>query len=107
MNRVVYFIAVLFFLLFIVKIAVFAEGGDMGGDTENPIIKKIEIGMTPSQVRAVAGMPRNMTRAKWRYNTFFVIFEKGMVACLVDNTCFGKWPNCRAYKERSGPCVKK
>ncbi len=73
----------------------------------DPDADKIKIGMTQTQVRRVAGMPRLTTMKKWRYGTFFVMFEQGKVSCMIDNKCFGKWQNCKSYKLHSPACVIK
>ena len=73
----------------------------------DPVAEKIIIGMTQTQVRRAAGMPRLTTMKKWRYGTFFVMFEQGKVSCLIDNKCFGKWQNCKSYNLHSPSCIIK
>ncbi len=99
---------ILTFIIIIFSAIAFAEANKTDSKPAiDPVAAKINIGMTQTQVRRVAGMPRLTTMKKWRYSTFFIMFEQGKVSCIIDNKCFGKWQNCKSYRLHSQPCIIK
>ncbi len=51
------------------------------------ILDYIELGMTLSEVQSLVGKPRSMMGQKWNYGNVWVIFQGGVVECLVRSGC--------------------
>ncbi|MBW1796450.1 MAG: hypothetical protein JRJ38_18870 [Deltaproteobacteria bacterium] len=67
-------------------------------------LKYIERGMTPNEVISLIGQPRSETAVNyWNYGDVWVVFEHGLVGCIVYSKCFELIP-CEYQK--SG-CIAK
>jgi len=66
-------------------------------------INLVERGMTSEEVNSLVGNPRSTARFGWNYGEVWVVFENGIVRCLVKSNCF-KNEYCRYYKEK---CIVK
>lgn len=70
------------------------------------VLGYIERGMTQSEVKSLVGSPRSIDCDAWNYGNVWVVFEGGIVSCIVRNT---KYSRCRArsgYEIYSGSIVK-
>jgi hypothetical protein len=88
-------------------------------------VENVEILMTPEEVIRVAGPPRATSYPHLNYGNVWVVFENGVVNCIVDANCFryinnlqkyhdSYWNRCGAgvgiikpkpQKRRSSPCL--
>lgn len=55
--------------------------------TTKNVIDFIELGMTPSEVESLVGKPRSMIAQKWNYGNVWVVFNGGVVECLIRSGC--------------------
>jgi hypothetical protein len=65
----------------------------------------IERGMTKSEVERVAGPPRaEAWPGYWNYGNVWVIFEGGIVGCIIDIPSYSKcrWCECDYYYRAAG-----
>ena len=76
-----------------------------GGQGRNPEEFEVKEGMSLEEVRRHLGMPRNITRAEWRYPDRILLIENQQVACIIRPSCTGKWANCHGYRTRSPECL--
>jgi hypothetical protein len=67
-------------------------------------VDNVERGMTPSEVRKVAGIPRSKDACgrtlSWNYGKVWVMFEGGIVGCIINVNNFTG--NCGYYKTFGG-----
>lgn len=73
-------------------------------------LEKIEVGMTPNEVINLIGKPRAtksslMRDPRYNYGIVWVIFQGGVVQCLVKTGDFSKFYGCGTYRLR-GEVVK-
>jgi len=66
-------------------------------------IENIELRMTPEEVVRVAGKPRSkgvdyLHFREFNYGNVWVIFESGVVSCIVRAEVYGRGWNCSVYK---------
>ena len=56
------------------------------------VLEYIELGMTPSEVESLVGRPRSDSGGTlaqgWNYGLVWVVFESGVVSCIVSNTSY-------------------
>lgn len=75
-------------------------------------LKYVERGMTPGDVRTLVGSPRSIDCAvgggpgDWNYGKIWVIFEGGVVKCLIRSNCFSTCRGCYSYSNKYN-CVAK
>ena len=68
-------------------------------------IENIERGMTPDDVRRVAGDPRSTDDCGgigWNYGKVWVHFDGGVVGCLIDANSFVRCRSCEGYRTFGG-----
>lgn len=65
-------------------------------------IENIELGMTPQEVLKFAGLPRseakNSAGPRYNYGNVWIIFESGVVSCIVRAEVFENVANCSYYR---------
>ena len=65
--------------------------------------------MTPAEVKSLVGSPRSTDKCgsigNWNYGNVWVIFESGVVSCIVRSTSFRSCGR-RTYYETLGGIVK-
>lgn len=64
-------------------------------------LQVIERGMSPEEVRTVAGAPRStagLYDVEWNYGNVWVLFEGGLVRCLVDAVDYSTHTSCAGYQ---------
>ena len=67
--------------------------------------ENVEIGMTPQEVIRVAGPPRATSAGHLNYGHVWVVFENGVVNCIVDARCFKSYFDFNDYRESVlNPC---
>ena len=73
------------------------------------VISYVELGMTPSEVKSLAGSPRSTAHAdkSWNYGNVWIIFEGGVVGCVIRSSCFGKMSYCNSFRTYASECVVK
>ncbi len=75
------------------------------------VIAYVELGMTPSEVKSLVGNPRSTTsygfNPFWNYGNVWIIFEGGVVSCIIRSTCFGKWFKRNDYSKYDRGCIVK
>jgi len=72
-------------------------------------VENIELGMTPSEVIKLIGEPRSIDRHNFNYGNVWVIFEGGVVGCLVkveDYRGSSYWSGYPCKKGYSGVKIK-
>ena len=73
------------------------------------VLGYIELGMTPAEVKSLVGSPRSTDKCgsigNWNYGNVWVIFESGVVSCIVRSTSFRSCGR-RTYYETLGGIVK-
>jgi hypothetical protein len=65
------------------------------------VIDYVELGMTPSEVKSLVGNPRSIDElaASWNYGKVWIIFESGVVSCIVKSTSFVRFRSCQYYRK--------
>ena len=66
------------------------------------VLQYIECGMTPQEVKSLIGNPRavgdnSYGEMEWNYGNYWVIFESGVVSCIVKSKCYEKYYSCSYY----------
>ena len=62
------------------------------------VVKYIERGMIPGEVKSLVGEPRSIDYfLHYNYGTVWVIFNSGVVNCIVRVECFEGARNCNMY----------
>ena len=71
-------------------------------------LQAIERGMTPAEVRKVAGNPRavNSNGPKWNYGNIWVVFQNDIVQCLVNAADYESHMTCDLYQSFRKRIVK-
>jgi len=64
------------------------------------VIDYVELGMTRSEVKSLVGDPRysDPYNSEWNYGKVWIIFESGLVRCIVKSTGFISDVNCETYR---------
>jgi len=73
------------------------------------VIYYVELGMTKSEVKSLVGYPRckDVYDSQWNYGKVWIIFESGLVSCIVKSTCFDSDVDCETYRRyHRGDVVK-
>jgi len=68
-------------------------------------IESIELAMTPDEVKRVAGNPRSSEKygsLRWNYGKVWVVFEGGIVGCIVENDVYSITYSCDLYRKYKG-----
>ncbi len=60
--------------------------------------QNIELGMTPQEVISVAGQPRAKDGDNYNYGNVWVVFESGVVSCIVNSKVFMNFGSCQTYR---------
>ena len=71
----------------------------------NLAIENIEIGMTPEEVKKILGNPRSKDCDNYNYGNVWIIFNGGVVGCIIDATSYFWASHCDSYR-RKGAIVK-
>jgi len=71
----------------------------------NLAIENIEIGMTPEEVKKILGNPRSKDFDNYNYGNVWIIFNGGVVGCIIDATSYFWASHCDSYR-RKGAIVK-
>ena len=61
-------------------------------------VRLVERGMNKDDVRSLVGNPRTTSAMGWNYGEVWVVFENGLVGCLVKPNCF-KMLYCSSYNK--------
>lgn len=70
-------------------------------------IEKIELGMTPEEVVRIAGQPRSKDYNNLNYGNAWVIFEGGIVSCIIGAEAYFWERRCESYRSTYGGSVLK
>lgn len=71
-------------------------------------LEYIERGMTMGEVRSLAGDPRSKYLSDdWNYGDVWIMFEGGVVGCVIESSCFGKYASCQIYNILDRDCIVK
>lgn len=68
-------------------------------------IESIEVAMTPNEVKRVAGNPRSSEQygsLRWNYGKVWVVFEGGIVGCIVGSDVYSITNSCDFYRKYKG-----
>ena len=77
---------------------------------ENRVVRFVELGMTPAEVKQVAGKPRSVGGCgegrDWSYGRTWVLFESGVVSCVIKASSYRRCSNCGFYRTVFGGVIK-
>ena len=66
-------------------------------------VNNIELGMIPDEVIKFAGKPRSVDGRQYNYGNVWIIFEGGIVACIVRGENYqGSHHSCSTYRTNTG-----
>jgi hypothetical protein len=67
------------------------------------VIDLIELGMTQSEVKSLAGIPRSKAcgGVNWNYGNVWVVFEGGIVSCIIRSTFFTSCYSRKNYSRKN------
>ena len=65
--------------------------------------------MTPLEVKSLVGDPRSIAYNDrfWNYGNVWIIFEGGVVSCIIHSRCYGKWSKRDSYSKFDRQCIVK
>lgn len=70
-------------------------------NTTKTAIDNIELAMTPKEVKRLCGKPRSTHGYRdihWNYGNVWVVFEGGIVGCIVENNIYNSIFSCASYR---------
>ena len=74
------------------------------------VLKYIELGMNEEETRGLAGNPRSITlvsgNKRLNYGKYWVVFESGVVSCIVDSRGFVNVRSCSTYRSQNNYVLK-
>lgn len=70
-------------------------------------ITNLELGMTKGEVIGLIGEPRTKKYNDYNYGKVWVIFEDGVLSCIVKLEIYGKWSSCHTYRSLNSESVIK
>jgi len=69
------------------------------------VVENIDVGMTVADVVKIAGQPRSrdscLSKIYYNYGKAWIIFESGVVACVVPSDIYSKCTGCDSYRYRN------
>jgi len=71
------------------------------------VIDLVELSMNGSEVKSLAGQPRSISCDNdWNYGKVWVIFEGGVVGCVIHSKYYSRCRSCASYRHEANSIVK-